>query len=297
MSDATLRWRAACEASQDDDGVWRFAPGFTPDGFRAVRRDHLAAIEPGHFWFPPRRRLLARLLRRIGPADATSAIELGCGTGGFLPELAGRYPTVVGLDAYDASLKAAQDRAPFAVLVQADACRTPLAGGQFDLVAALDVLEHVEPATFLREARRLVRDGGWLLLSVPAFPCLWSALDEAAGHRCRYRRGELAGRARGQRLAARALHPLPGHAFSTRLYNAAPGSSGARGRTASAGVAVADFRAGQRPRSRSTRRFAFALGLVARRPRSHRRAIMTCMDLVSLRHRPRSRPCGPGGWH
>lgn len=38
------------------------------------------------------------------------------------------------------------------------------------------------------EAARLVEPGGWLLLSVPALPALWSELDEAAGHRCRYTR-------------------------------------------------------------------------------------------------------------
>jgi len=46
----------------------------------------------------------------------------------------------------------------------------------------------VEPQDLLGEARRLLRPGGRLLLSVPASPVLWSALDGAAGHRCRYTR-------------------------------------------------------------------------------------------------------------
>ena len=98
---------------------------------------------------------------------------------------------MVGVDAYPESLARARRRAPGAVLVQANVCCVPLAGGQFDLAVALDVLEHVEPAGLLAEARRLVAEGGRLLLTVPAFPSLWSPLDEAAGHRCRYRRSDL----------------------------------------------------------------------------------------------------------
>jgi SAM-dependent methyltransferase len=75
--------------------------------------------------------------------------------------------------------------------VQADIRDVPLADGQFQLAMALDVLEHVDPAEFLLEARRLVEPGGWLLLSVPAFASLWSPHDDAAGHRCRYRRAGL----------------------------------------------------------------------------------------------------------
>jgi SAM-dependent methyltransferase len=97
----------------------------------------------------------------------------------------------VGVDAYDESLARARRNAPGAVLVQANVCRVPLAGEQFDLAVALDVLEHVEAAAFLAEARRLATVGGRLLLTVPAFPSLWSPLDEKAGHRCRYRRSDL----------------------------------------------------------------------------------------------------------
>jgi SAM-dependent methyltransferase len=171
------------------DGVWKLAPGLSPGRFSADRRRHLTEIEHEHFWFPPRRRLLAALARRCPRAHA--AIDLGCGNGGFLPSLAALYPSVVGVDAYPESLAAARRCAPEAALIQADACRVPLAGNQFDLVSALDVLEHVAPESLLAEARRLLRPGGWLLLSVPAAPVLWSALDVAAGHRCRYTRERL----------------------------------------------------------------------------------------------------------
>lgn len=184
-----------CElaAERDTAGVWRFADGFRPAGFDPSRREHLAAIEAGHFWFPPRRELLASLLERhgYGRRNRGSALELGCGAGGFLGVLEERFELVVAVDAYGESLATAAQRTGQATLVQADVLRVPLRDHQFDLVVALDVLEHVEGPAFLHEAARLTRPGGRLLLSVPAFPSLWSPLDEAAGHRCRYRKRDL----------------------------------------------------------------------------------------------------------
>jgi SAM-dependent methyltransferase len=105
--------------------------------------------------------------------------------------LAARHRRVVGVDAYRASLTRARSLVAAVTLIEGDVCGLPLGDKQFDVAVALDVLEHVAPAPFLAEARRLVRRMGWLLLSVPASPALWSGLDEVAGHRCRYRRRDL----------------------------------------------------------------------------------------------------------
>ena len=136
--------------------------------------------------------MLAALLERCQTPQRSAAIELGCGSGSALAQLAASFPLCVGVEGHPESLVAARARAPEAVLIEGDATRVPLADAGFDLVVALDVLEHVEPAALLGEAHRLLRPGGALLLSVPAFPSLWSPLDEAAGHRCRYRRSQLA---------------------------------------------------------------------------------------------------------
>ena len=171
----------------------RFAPDLEPAGFTPARREHLANLARSHFWFPPRQRLLAGVLDRWVPAeDRRAAVELGCGTGGFLETLCRRFETVAAVDAYADSLAAAP-RLPNLEVGQADALTTPLADASFDLVTALDVLEHLPAEAFLAETARLARPGGWLLLSVPASPSLWSALDVAAGHRCRYTLARLRG--------------------------------------------------------------------------------------------------------
>ena len=193
-------WQAAAHCSNEQaqctacatklkriNGIWDVAPGFAPVRFSADRREQLHAIEHNHFWFAPRIALLDRTLAKLPPASGARVIELGCGSGRFLPVLR-RIATVrVGVEGHLRSLQRAREMDPDAYLLHGDITRVPLAAAQFDTVIALDVLEHVDPLPFLREANRLARPGGSLLLSVPAFQSLWSTADQAAGHRCRYR--------------------------------------------------------------------------------------------------------------
>jgi SAM-dependent methyltransferase len=157
-----------------------------PAGFAASRRDHLWQLEQGHFWFASRDRLAGRLLRRLRRRTDAALIELGCGTGRLLASLDLEGLEVLGVEGYAESLERAAARGVTATLLQADVGALPVADAQFDLVLAFDVLEHVPSERFLREARRVARAGGRLLLSVPASPRLWSAHDAQAGHRCRY---------------------------------------------------------------------------------------------------------------
>ena len=59
--------------------------------------------------------------------------------------------------------------------------------GQFDTIVCLNVLEHVtDPLTALRNMRSALQDGGRVVIYVPQGPWLYSSLDTALGHRCRY---------------------------------------------------------------------------------------------------------------
>lgn len=81
-------------------------------------------------------------------------------------------------------------------LVPGDVCgsatRLPFRDGSFDVVAAFDVVEHCEPeSTALAELTRVLKPGGRLLLSVPAYQWAWTHFDVDAGHHRRYTRGRL----------------------------------------------------------------------------------------------------------
>jgi len=138
-----------------------------------------------------RRRRVDCLLHDLA-ATGQYAADLGCGTGGLLPLLEKRFSQVMAVDAHAILLEQAARNPSKAQLFQADICRSTLPSGTFSLIMAMDVIEHVAPDALLAEARRLSAPGGVLLLSAPASPSLWSAMDEMAGHRCRYTRGQMA---------------------------------------------------------------------------------------------------------
>ena len=180
---------APCERSfSRTGGVWELARGFEPGSFPRARLEGLASLDEGHFWAESRDALAERLLREALPGGLAGArlLELGCGTGRFLGRLASQGLEVSGADGHLDLLGLAAERRGEAALLHADLGHLPVASEQADVVVALDVLEHVEPAPFLGEVARVLRPGGSFVLSVPAFPVLWSRLDEAAGHRCRY---------------------------------------------------------------------------------------------------------------
>jgi SAM-dependent methyltransferase len=63
----------------------------------------------------------------------------------------------------------------------------PFADAAFDLVCALDIVEHVEDeAAALGEISRVAKPGAAILMSVPLHPARWTAFDEFVGHRRRY---------------------------------------------------------------------------------------------------------------
>jgi SAM-dependent methyltransferase len=74
----------------------------------------------------------------------------------------------------------------------------PFDDGSFDLAVSLDVVEHLDDdLAALRELRRIVRPGGALLVTVPAYQWLWSGHDVINHHRRRYTRRSLQRAAEG----------------------------------------------------------------------------------------------------
>lgn len=165
----------------------RESSGFRPEGFV-----WLAEHESGHFWFRARSELIAYVVHRYFPA-ARRFMEIGCGTGYVLSSLAKHCPGLVmsGSEIFIEGLGFASQRMPDADLFQMDARRIPFRA-EFDLLGAFDVVEHIEEdETVLAEIYAALVPGGGAIFTVPQHPSLWSAQDERACHKRRYRRGEL----------------------------------------------------------------------------------------------------------
>jgi SAM-dependent methyltransferase len=164
-----------------------------PQAVRPATYEAEAALERGHWWFRGRRRLLGQFLAGLTlPADAR-VLDVGCGTGANGPVLAGAERFTVGLDASALPLGLGRTgERTHGARVRADAGRLPFAGGSFDLVTALDVLEHLDDdAAAARELHRVLRPGGALVVFVPALRLLWGLQDEVSHHRRRYGRQQL----------------------------------------------------------------------------------------------------------
>ena len=177
------------------DQIFHFAEDTSDGGFKPEYFPRLAAIEQAHFWFRVRNQLIQWALRNYFP-DAKSFFEVGCGTGFVLAGIREKFPALqlVGSDIFTDGLAFAKARLPGVRLYQMDARSIPFEG-EFDVVGAFDVLEHlVEDNTALAQMFNAARPGGGLLISVPQQRYLWSASDEHAMHQRRYSRAELRGK-------------------------------------------------------------------------------------------------------
>ncbi|GIV76045.1 class I SAM-dependent methyltransferase [Litorilinea aerophila] len=133
------------------------------------------------------RALLADLALPPGPL-----LELGCGGGAMLAELAATFPDrpVYGLDLWELALRQARRGLSTgdSALVQGDLQRLPFPAQHFALVLALDAFDQrgVDFVTGIRESWRILQVGGMLVMRVSAHPWLYSAHDVAFNTGARY---------------------------------------------------------------------------------------------------------------
>jgi SAM-dependent methyltransferase len=146
--------------------------------------------EDRHWWYRGRRTVLDGVISRLGLDRDSRILDAGCGSGRNMVELA-RYGTVTGVELSDTSVVLARERQVGEVL-SGSVLEMPFPDGSFQLAVTLDVIEHLEDdLAALRELRRTVADGGWLLVTVPAYQWLWSGHDEINHHHRRYTRRSL----------------------------------------------------------------------------------------------------------
>ena len=146
--------------------------------------------EDSHWWFASRVRAIHAVAAHYLPGQARRVLDVGCGAGNMMHHLA-RYGAVQGVEIDPRPLRLAQARG-YAVKLADASAGIPHDDAQFDLVATLDVIEHVQDdRATLRECYRVLKPGGWLLVTVPAFMFLWSQNDVLNAHVRRYTAAEL----------------------------------------------------------------------------------------------------------
>jgi len=155
--------------------------------------DRMAELDELHWWYRARRRVLQALIERVvTPPPEARILEVGCGTGHNLPMLA-RFGKVDAIEV-DAEARAfAEKRTGRAISSAPLPTLHGIARGHYDLVAALDVVEHIDDdRAAIAALAACLKPGGKLLLTVPAHQWMWSAHDVLNHHKRRYLKRGLA---------------------------------------------------------------------------------------------------------
>lgn len=171
-------------------------------------KDH----EEKHWWFRVREQIIMRsLCSKLSRSQGLRILDVGSGGGGTSRALAA-LGQVTCVEPSPELYEALRQTSPSPV-VHGSILELPFAEGEFDLVCAFDVVEHVDrDEQAAAELARVCKKGGMVAVTVPAFLSLWSHHDEVNHHFRRYRSGQL------QRLFCPPLRLRYSTYFNTLLF-------------------------------------------------------------------------------
>jgi 2-polyprenyl-3-methyl-5-hydroxy-6-metoxy-1,4-benzoquinol methylase len=161
-----------------------------------------AVLEDQHYWHLARREVVLEAVSAVVPPGSTRLLEIGCGAGTVATFLNAHGYHVDYADVHGAALDVARARARRRLgddvasrrFIRMDVCRSDVPTG-YDAILLLDVLEHLpDDIAVLSRLRDAVDDpgrDGLLVVTVPAFPMLWSPYDVVERHQRRYTRATL----------------------------------------------------------------------------------------------------------
>lgn len=178
--------------------------------------EKMADVEDRMWWYQALHRNLVLAIERFVPGSTTRVLDAGCGTGGLLRVLGSTQSSrrLFGLDAWPpaCTIAATRSRRP---VVSGAFPDLPFADGALDCLVSADVLCHegVDPPLALREARRCLRPGGVIVLSLPAYQWLMSYHDERVKNTRRFTRGGVV-----RLLEAAGFAPLYATYWNTLLF-------------------------------------------------------------------------------
>src|SRR5689334_1528617 len=135
--------------------------------------ERMYRLEDTYWWFVGRHHLVQTFLReKYGDRTDLRILDIGCGTGAMSRKLAA-HGTVTSADFSPLALDFSRRRG-ITQLCAADAMRLPFRERSFDVIVALDILEHLpDDQAALSEFQRVLKPGGRVIATVPAYKSLW----------------------------------------------------------------------------------------------------------------------------
>ena len=147
-----------------------------------------------HWWLVVRRKIVEDLLGRFAPhKDDLKILDFGCSSGEFVRYIQKLNYNVFGCDVSKEAIEKGQQKGILNLSVVRDN-HLDYSSESFDVVLALDVIEHLEeegPA--VKEIFRVLKKGGLFVVFVPAYQFLWGIEDETSHHYRRYSSRSLLG--------------------------------------------------------------------------------------------------------
>lgn len=149
-----------------------------------------AQLYATHWWWRARESVLINVLRSIPLQRPAEILDFGCGDGLLFPVLT-QFGEVRGIET-DSSVLTADG--PYRSKIKSDPLdSSTYEDWQFDLIIACDVLEHIDDDfQAAQNLLRMLKPGGFLLITVPAAPVLWDLHDQINHHYRRYTKNRLA---------------------------------------------------------------------------------------------------------
>jgi len=148
--------------------------------------DFIQYKEDSHWWFKARKEIVMDVIKSYKNVPIDKCLDIGCGSGYFLSAFNEFCKECQGVEPYT------YDNTKFENIIQCSAEHTPFVDKSFDVITMLDVLEHIkDEQPVLSEVKRLLKDDGVYLATVPACQWLYSKHDEENGHERRYSKKQL----------------------------------------------------------------------------------------------------------
>lgn len=141
-------------------------------------------LEENNWWFRVRRNLVFDLLRKYKITKGSKILDFGCGSGFLVGELQKRGYDAFGVDSSEDAIKFRKGINNLSVKKGES---LNFSDSSFDLVVALDVIEHIKHDDHaVKGIERILKPGGIIIITVPAYQWMWGVQDEIAKHFRRY---------------------------------------------------------------------------------------------------------------
>ncbi len=157
---------------------------------KSIVYEEMARLEESNWFFRGRHAYVSQLLKALLPKKRLRILDVGCGTGGMSVVLT-KFGAVTGIEEHPWALRASKKRGIRAM--KGNANRLPWKKPTFDLITFFDVLYHkgIHEDQAISQANRVLKKGGYLVITDCAHQWLFSKHDEMVEGRVRYSKNDL----------------------------------------------------------------------------------------------------------